>query len=619
MYDTIMAINELWLQQGSALVISKIYASVAAMEADDAPVSDITDQPLRAGQIVVIASSDSDNGSVYRYNGTEEDVSSWSLVGAIGNTPPVDSLDSDSTQYPLAAHQGKVLDGKISELGQEVCDSIVIGERTIDFGFPDEPNGYIYYDDGHLEPSVGYKTSKLIPILSRNFTLNYSLYAANIVSAIAFWDKDKNYLKSISIPGISPMSGSVKMGGDTLKDAYYFTISYYILEPISVTTSFYSLAEIKENADKVPSIQSRLNGVIVSNSTELSESDFSYSDTFIQLNGTTASKVGCKTTGFIDIHDKLIYGNRLLKYNLVGNYEMLLVALYNQSGSLLSPISVGDVISFGNKEGVINLGGVLYQDVYYARFCHYFPDQPNWYVKFDTITEGKLYDKATHTDNLTKWIAMGDSITQGFYSVDSETTLIDAKKAYCAYIASINNWRLDNQGVGGTGWVKIGTPGDKNAQDLAKELSFTDVDIVTLAFGVNDWKGSIPFGSMSDTVIDDNTNTSVIPAMRYVIETIQNKSPLTKIFVITPINCMIAGSKENNWGLGYQFNGKTLEDMFNVIVEVCEYYGIEYIDMTHKSIFNRENLPYLLYDYVHPSEPAHKIMGRELAKMINFM
>ena len=39
MYDTLMALNELWLQQGAALVISKIYASVAAMEADTAPVS----------------------------------------------------------------------------------------------------------------------------------------------------------------------------------------------------------------------------------------------------------------------------------------------------------------------------------------------------------------------------------------------------------------------------------------------------------------------------------------------------------------------------------------------------------------------------------------------------
>ena len=127
MYDTLLALNELWLQQGAALVISKIYASVAAMEADTAPVSDLTGKPLRPGQIVVIASSDSDNGSVYRYNGTESP--SWSLVGSIGNLDPVDSLDSDSATLPLAAHQGKVLDGKISQLGQEVTG--IIGGREL--------------------------------------------------------------------------------------------------------------------------------------------------------------------------------------------------------------------------------------------------------------------------------------------------------------------------------------------------------------------------------------------------------------------------------------------------------------------------------------------------------
>ena len=121
MYDTLLALNELWLQQGAALVISKIYASVAAMNADTSPVSDLTGKPIRPGMIVVIASSDSDNGSVYRYNGTESP--SWSLVGSIGNLDPVDSLDSDSTTLPLAAHQGKVLDGKISQLGQQASNN----------------------------------------------------------------------------------------------------------------------------------------------------------------------------------------------------------------------------------------------------------------------------------------------------------------------------------------------------------------------------------------------------------------------------------------------------------------------------------------------------------------
>lgn len=134
MYDTLLAMNELWLQQGSALVISKIYASVAAMEADSAPVSDLTGQPLRPGQIVVIASSDSDNGSVYRYDGTEDDTSSWSLVGAIGSLPVVDSLDSDSSTLPLAARQGKALKEEI-----DAVPVVTVSDNTLSIS--GEPQG----------------------------------------------------------------------------------------------------------------------------------------------------------------------------------------------------------------------------------------------------------------------------------------------------------------------------------------------------------------------------------------------------------------------------------------------------------------------------------------------
>lgn len=129
MYDTLAYINQMQLQGANPLLISKIYASVAAMEADSAPVSDLTGQALRPGQVVVIASADSDNGSVYRYNGGTD--SRWTVVGKIGNLTPVDSLNSDSTQLPLAAHQGKVLDEKVSALGQKVNNSDLLNTQNI--------------------------------------------------------------------------------------------------------------------------------------------------------------------------------------------------------------------------------------------------------------------------------------------------------------------------------------------------------------------------------------------------------------------------------------------------------------------------------------------------------
>lgn len=89
MYDTLQQINQMQLE-GAGLVINKIYASVAAMEEDDAPVSDLTGNALKPGQLVVIVPSDtssSDMGSVYRYDGTTEGTSSWSFAGKVGGYP----------------------------------------------------------------------------------------------------------------------------------------------------------------------------------------------------------------------------------------------------------------------------------------------------------------------------------------------------------------------------------------------------------------------------------------------------------------------------------------------------------------------------------------------------
>lgn len=51
---------------------------------------------------------------------------------------------------------------------------------------------------------------------------------------------------------------------------------------------------------------------------------------------------------------------------------------------------------------------------------------------------------------------------------------------------------------------------------------------------------------------------------------------------------------------------------------VADYYGIELIDMTHNSVFNRVNIQSLMVDGVHPTLTAHMLMGRELSKKIHF-
>lgn len=221
-----------------------------------------------------------------------------------------------------------------------------------------------------------------------------------------------------------------------------------------------------------------------------------------------------------------------------------------------------------------------------------------------------------------KWCAMGDSITQGYYSYydDSGNAAykLDASVGWASQVAKLKGYELTNKAIGGSGYVCIRTESNPvaNGKEVADSVDFSEFDLVTLAFGVNDWKYNCVLGNINDDV---NSGASMYSNMKYIIEKILNDNPTCKIIVITPINCRVGGSYNDNWGFGYAYsNNGTLEDIFNAIVEVCEWYGIEYIDMTHNSIVNRHNISYLLIDKVHPSAECHKVMAIELAKKIMF-
>lgn len=231
-----------------------------------------------------------------------------------------------------------------------------------------------------------------------------------------------------------------------------------------------------------------------------------------------------------------------------------------------------------------------------------------------------LPTEPTTPERTVRWYALGDSITQGFYSAleAGESKLgLDPKRSWPQLVAQQQGWELTNYGVGGSGYVHPGTVLNKlNARDHVDTIDFSGVNLVTLAYGVNDWKYNMPLGSMTDDVTAGGTLYS---NMRYCIEKILADEPLAKIVVISPINCNRYGSMDENWGIGHEFpqNG-TLEDVASAEKEVCRYYGIEFVDLLHESVVNRFNAPHLLPDGVHPSPEAHAQLAAELVKKINY-
>ena len=200
--------------------------------------------------------------------------------------------------------------------------------------------------------------------------------------------------------------------------------------------------------------------------------------------------------------------------------------------------------------------------------------------------------------------------------MDGDTpTIATTQDCWAKIAADKAGFTLTNYAVGGSGFVHNATIGDHlNARDHIDTIDFSGADLVTIAFGINDWKGSDTFGTFND---DISVGGTVYSNMRYVIEKIMTDNPECKIFIITPINASRYRNQAGNWSLSHTINSKTLEDLYQLEKTVAEYYGIELIDMTHNSVFNRQNCPNLMADGVHPTLRGHELMGAELAKKIS--
>ena len=315
----------------------------------------------------------------------------------------------------------------------------------------------------------------------------------------------------------------------------------------------------------------------------------------------------------------------------------------------------------------------------------YVPTGANYFRctwKKDRTEDGSLFLYKQHvlSDNLygqgLNYIALGSSTTKGTYSTIGNMTSsgADATYSYARYIANINGYKLTNYGVGGMGWHNRGSQDaygvavNKNAAELVHMHydptaatpvnDFANADIISLAFGTNDFKGQWGasdtdasdgwvLGDISSPAYDPALDVSgytytVIGAMKYVIETLYAAAPKAQIIVILPENFRKLGVKNdgdnlneeieivtsagvdyscakqsNNWAFGtHNIKGDTLEDYRVAMKECAEYYGLKVVDMQEVCSINRMNLLSLLGDGIHPTIEYYKAMGYQLAPYI---
>lgn len=207
------------------------------------------------------------------------------------------------------------------------------------------------------------------------------------------------------------------------------------------------------------------------------------------------------------------------------------------------------------------------------------------------------------------YVALGDSITWGHLTGNG--VIVGTERAELPYPTVVANSLGLNLTYGaqtGCGWVQVS--GTKTAKTIVDSINFADYDLVTLAFGTNDWNGNIPLGT-----IGNNDTTTVIGSMQYCLEKIMNDNQRIIPIVITPINAKSIGNR-TRVGIGRyttpNSQNYTLKQLCEAMVSVAEYYNIPCIDNTKGSFVNDLNVTSedIFIDGLHPTKEGYIRLGQ---------
>lgn len=219
----------------------------------------------------------------------------------------------------------------------------------------------------------------------------------------------------------------------------------------------------------------------------------------------------------------------------------------------------------------------------------------NWYL---TNGKQKLYNN---------YIAFGDSITRGYTGSGT------SNNPYPNTVAKILGLNVTNKGTDGVGWTIDNNNTGGNAYEKITNQDFSNYNLVTLAYGINDYAlSNSPLGEIG------SLDNSIIGNMEKSIRHILTSNPLISIIVITPLNYYGVGSASTMYAKNHRNNaGYTLLEMTNKFIELCNKYSIPVINQLEESPINIINYNSALGDGLHPNNNGYLMLSKFLAGKIN--
>ena len=196
-----------------------------------------------------------------------------------------------------------------------------------------------------------------------------------------------------------------------------------------------------------------------------------------------------------------------------------------------------------------------------------------------------------------KWGVVGDSITFGTGTTDNNVN------PYCYLIGSRYLLTINRSAMPGKTLARRPTYNDTLLDNLSS-LS-ADCDYITIFGGTNDYGNNIPLGNKTDDTLD-----TFYGALNLFCKKYYSNFHKSKFAFLTPIR-RSNGEKTNTVGL-------KLSDYVNAIKEICDEYGIPYLDLynlgmdPNYSTISAHYVP----DGLHPNDAGHDRLSNHIAKFL---
>ena len=203
---------------------------------------------------------------------------------------------------------------------------------------------------------------------------------------------------------------------------------------------------------------------------------------------------------------------------------------------------------------------------------------------------------------------LGDSITMGY-------GLEDRSNRYATIVSQNLKMEELNYGITGTLIAPAGLNRNNQKDFLNRADLVSGADLAVVFGGTNDY-------FWSDCGIYGEDDSHFQCAVRKLIEKILLKRDRQSVLFVTPYRHNGVGNYENgkDWLDSNRhdtdtknYNGHTLQDYVDVIVALCQEYGVSCLNLYEKTDFDWEK--YTL-DGCHPNEMGHKIIAAHIEDAI---